>query len=117
MTEEWRPVPGWGSHYAISDLGRVRRLVGGQHTFAGRVLNPYRCGTGLMVHLTRTRRWREQESARLLVHRLVWAAFVGPLDRTVWVVPKNGDVYDARLANLATVPVGARRRHRERRAA
>jgi hypothetical protein len=113
--ERWLPVPGgWETVYEVSDRGRVRRLVGGQHTRAGRFLTPYRCGRGLMVHLTRTSRRREHENGRFLVHRLVWAAFVEPLTRCDWVVPVNGDPHDARLVNLVRVPNDGHARRRER---
>lgn len=106
--EQWKPVPlrGFGEHYGVSSYGRVRRLTSGPHTRAGRVLCPSATREGLAVRLTRMIRLRDgtsvQVSKGVLVHRLVWAAFVEALDSNTYVVPRNGDKGDARLVNLTT---------------
>ena len=50
--ERWRPIPGWGRHYEMSDRGRVRRVE------TGRVLAGSRHGITLHANGRReTRGW------------------------------------------------------------
>lgn len=104
--ERWLPVPGMERHYEVSDLGRVRRTAAGPHTAPGRIVRAIGSARGTQVNLTRTARHasglRATVAMRVLVHRLVWVAFVGPLDEATDVIPRNGDRTDARLCNLVT---------------
>lgn len=88
MNESWRPVPGFEALYLVSDLGRVRSAR------SGRVL----VGDGtrhLRVTLSRAGR-----TTRLLVHRLVLEAFVGPCPPGMESLHENDIGADNRLANL-----------------
>lgn len=38
--EDWVPIQGFEGLYAVSDYGRIRRLVSGTNTYAGKVLSP-----------------------------------------------------------------------------
>lgn len=38
--ENWQPILGFEGLYAISDLGRVRRLAAGTNSYAGKILAP-----------------------------------------------------------------------------
>ncbi len=106
MTEEWRPC--YGGFYAVSNMGRVRRAVGGMSTFAGRVLSPrvLRCGY-LQVNLSRHGTVRKQEC----VHVLVAEAFLGPRPAGMQVNHKNGIKTDARLENLEYVTRSENMKH------
>ncbi len=64
--EEWRPVPGWERIYSVSNLGRIRREVGVQGSWAGRILISHeRNRTQVLEHGGR----REQTSAIRLVEK------------------------------------------------
>lgn len=71
--EEWRIVTD-RPHYAVSSLGRVKRVVPGARNHTCRVLAPYRNNKGyLCVDLATGGR-----RVRRLVNRLVCTAFHGP---------------------------------------
>ena len=102
--ETWRPVPGWGAPYDVSDLGRVRkpavavpRRRGGTQHYGAQLLRAYlRNGTPLVQLSVGRRRHR---AAR--VARLVAAAFLPPPPPGAELVFVNGDRRDVRAANLA----------------
>lgn len=74
MTELWKPIAGWEDRYSVSDLGRVRRDVGGQGSIAGRILTTKRTSKGYRhVDLS-----RDDKKTRRLVHQLVAVAFLPP---------------------------------------
>lgn len=93
MNENWRSIPGFPS-YEVSDLGRVRRAARGNGTQPGRLValtdrRGYRC-----VHLSEAGKPR-----RVGVHRLVAAAFLGPVEG-LDVNHLNGVTDDNRVSNL-----------------
>lgn len=79
MTEQWRRVPGRETAYEVSDHGRVRsidRFVKngvGIRVSRGQVLKQQPIGAHPSVWLANGRNGK-----RVLVHRLVLMAFVGP---------------------------------------
>lgn len=99
MIEEWREIPGYEGVYAVSNLGRVKRLAGsklgrGYILKEDRMLKPSPDTLGYMgVKLC---------FKRYSVHRLVMLAFVGPaLDKEVNHINLLRD--DNRLVNLEYV--------------
>lgn len=74
MSEQWRTIEGHPD-YAVSSLGRVKRVVDSKCGFkAGRVLSSAPGKNGYpMVQL-----WHNQKPKKLYVHHLVLEAFVGP---------------------------------------
>lgn len=109
MTETWKAVPGFEGLYEVSDMGRVRSLDRDVHIphptkphsrrAPGRVLQLQRHPQGyIQVRFNNTSH---------LVHRLVAAAFHGPVGEGLEVAHLNGQRTDNRAANLALV------RHRE----
>lgn len=104
--ERWLPVAGWDYWYAVSDLGRLRRLAGSRQTPTARLLRPTKGSSGyLKVELQRagvSQTWN--------VHALVAEAFIGPRPEGYQVNHKNGIKTDNRLANLEwTTPAGNNR--------
>ncbi|MFV8317080.1 NUMOD4 motif-containing HNH endonuclease [Mycobacterium sp. 23] len=104
MIENWKPVPEWEKLYEVSDLGNVRSLDrwvrngGGGFLYRGRLLQPSVGKRGYLVvglsdGAARTR-------AGVKVHRLVLAAFVGPLPDGMMGLHQNGNKLDNRLTNL-----------------
>lgn len=105
MSEQWRPVVGYGGFYEVSDRGRVRSVdrrvqsnLPGKTRFAkGQILTPNPLAkTGhLLVRLNRQGTCRDR-----LVHHLVLEAFVGPCPPGLEGCHRNDISSDNRLANL-----------------
>jgi len=101
--ERWLPVVGFEGCYEVSDLGGVRSLTrdveflpGRVGVIPGRVMKLYVAPLGYHTvqfcsNGKHTAHW---------VHRLVLAAFVGPLPDGLVVRHLNGDPIDNRLGNL-----------------
>ncbi len=101
--ERWLPVVGYEGLYEVSDWGRVKsleRLVrhsrGGRQILRSRVLKSLRHrNRRLEVALCRGGGVR-----RILVHRLVLEAFVGPCPEEMEACHGDGDPSNNRLENL-----------------
>ena len=100
MRETWRKCT-VDDRYSVSNLGRVRRDVGGRGTRAGTILNTDKGRDGYPgVTFSHGRRGKSKHH---FVHRLVAAAFFGPAPAGLEVNHKNGNKADARLENLEYV--------------
>lgn len=103
MTEHWRTVPDFPG-YEVSDAGNVRsltRAVPHQNvtkTIFGKPkkARPQRNGGQMRLTL-----YHERKPKSVFVHRLVMAAFVGPIPTGKLVRHLNGNPKDNRLVNLA----------------
>jgi len=74
MKENWKTISE-APHYAISDTGRVKRVVADwQRKYAGRILKPATHRGGYLAHVLCT----ENGKITRKVHRLVCEAFNGP---------------------------------------
>lgn len=97
--ENWLPIPNFENLYAVSDIGRVKRLArnsrngNGVISLAERYNKPSLSRGYLRVSL-----WKDNIGSVFLVHRLVMLAFKGPSDLSVDHI--NGDKTDNRLSNL-----------------
>lgn len=93
--ERWLPVVGYKGRYEVSNMGRVRSLLG--KSIPVRVLkHTNRPGYYPVVNLMSfSHRARSQ-----LVHRLVLTAFVGSAPRGMECSHKNGNRRDCRLSNI-----------------
>ena len=96
---EWRPVPGWGDYYEVSNRGEVRSLdrvtTAGQH-LKGRIRTPNLRKDGYQMFAF----YRGSARSSITVHRLVMLAFVGPCPEGQEVCHRNGVRHDNRLENL-----------------
>ncbi len=71
--EIWRPIPGFAA-YAVSDLGRVKRVVPGKRSRECRVAKPWISNHGYeTVGL-----FMDGKNHKRLIHRLVCETFHGP---------------------------------------
>lgn len=96
MKEQWRPLVGYEGVYSVSDRGRIRRELNEDNTWAGRVMTPHPSEFG---HLT-VALCKEGVESRVLVHRAVLFAFVGPPGPGQQCRHLNGKSGDNRLENL-----------------
>lgn len=97
MMEIWKRIDGY-PEYSVSNLGRVRRDIGGPGKTAGRILKPAPTSNGyLAVGL-----YRAGERVRTTtIHPLVCAHFHGPRPNGAVARHLNGEKTDNRAANLA----------------
>lgn len=96
MKEKWKPIKGFEGRYEVSDRGRVRSL-------------PRRYSPGLNYlrpklekdgYLEVTLCCKDCKRHYFKVHRLVYQAFVGPLDPNLQINHENGRKNDNRVKNL-----------------
>lgn len=103
--EQWRQVPGW-PEYEVSDAGRVRSVTrtitrgdGVEVRLTGKVLAPATSPEGYQqVGLCRA-----GAVHHVGVHRLVYAAFHGPIPKGLHVDHINGNPADNQIFNLRVV--------------
>jgi hypothetical protein len=109
MPARWVPVVGWEKVYAVSSLGQIKRVQGGdRNTIAGRILRTHNNGRGyLSVMLCRHGRTR-----RIYVHKVVARAFLGRRPRRMTVNHRDGDKANNRPRNLEYVTLSANLLHK-----
>lgn len=102
MTEQWKPIPGWGDLYEVSDHGRVRSLPrrvphykGGTAQRKARLLRP-----GVISGYERVVLQRDRYIENAAVHRLVLTAFVGPCPPGMEACHGDADRRNNHLSNL-----------------
>jgi hypothetical protein len=96
-SEEWRTIS-FSPNYAVSNLGRVKRLTDKTNTYANRILKPVDDGIGYLCVSLKIQAKNKWQIFR--VHRLVAATFLGEPERDFVVNHKNGVRSDNRLENL-----------------
>jgi hypothetical protein len=100
--EEWRGVLGWETLYAVSNLGRVKRLP--RRGYGERIVKPYvndKNWPRMMVCLCNGKREYGGIEAFPHVHKLVLEAFTGePRPEGMVCCHINGNPSDNRLENL-----------------
>ena len=95
-TESWRPVVGWENYYAVSDQGRVRRVVGGRGSRSfGRCkqLTPSRGHAVVSLN-------KPGIQVVKFVHALMLESFVGPPPEGMEGCHNDGNGLNNRLDNL-----------------
>ena len=106
--ETWKQLPGYGGHYDVSDMGRVRvrdRHVERKHPtgmivkffYPGRLLQP--CASGRYGHQS-VHVGVGGKRYSLAVHWMVLVTFVGPRPEGMEACHGNGNASDNRLENL-----------------
>jgi hypothetical protein len=98
MGEAWKIIP-FAQDYAVSTLGRVKRLTTKSGTQAGKILKVRRCGSnrrylGLSIQI-------DGQECDFRVHRLVARTFLGePADEHLHVAHIDGNPTNNHLSNL-----------------
>jgi hypothetical protein len=107
LTEQWRPVIGFGG-YEVSDLGRIRRHCrSAKHR--GRIIYRKWCfNTSGYVHVGLG---RDGKTITRPVHHLVAEAFLGSRPPGKQINHKNGEKGDPRLSNLEYVTPSGNTQH------
>jgi hypothetical protein len=99
MTIEWRTCI-QDDNYAVSNTGVVKRIVGGQGTFSGRILRPKKSKKAKFWYF-RVALTRNNVSVDYNVHALVCAAFHGPAPTEKHQVAHgDGNPFNNNEANL-----------------
>ena len=105
--EEWRVIDDF-PHYAVSNLGRVKRIVKTRSSTLGKVLKPIRHNSGyrtvaLCDGLGQTK--------KVLIHKLVVNAFIGKPKNGLQVNHIDGDKTNNSSTNLEIVTVSENNSH------
>lgn len=88
------PILGYEELYWVSNCGRIKSL-NYNRTGKEKILRPGKARGYLLACL-----YRDGKEQRLLVHRIVWEAFNGPIPEGMQVNHINEDKTDNRLENL-----------------
>lgn len=102
LSEEWRPIPGYGNRYEASSLGRIRRVGIGRNGRPGGVLSPGLGGQKRRPYL-QVGLLHDGKRTTKLVHVLVMLAFHGPPPQGHEVDHLDNDSMNPRLDNLEYV--------------
>lgn len=97
-TEKWLPVVGYEDVYEVSDHGRIKRVLAGPGTWAGRLLKPIARVDGYEQIMLR----HEGRTRLSLLHIIVAEAFIGPREGRE-VNHKNGIKNSNYIENLEYV--------------
>lgn len=109
--EEWRPIVGFESLYAVSNCGRVRLLVDRANYTKGYILRgvwDFRNGVKRYRRVYLTKRGKQRSFS---VHCLVMAAFKGPPPKGEQVNHIDGDKGNNRYENLEYCTASENVRH------
>lgn len=110
MKEIWKPLPGFGGDYMVSNLGRIVSHKNWQRrpTEKQRVLRPHLSAGYPMVNLVT----RNSERRPTFVHHAVLRAFHGKAPKGFQCAHLNGNPLDPSLSNLKWVSVAENCRHK-----
>ena len=103
----WKPIKDYEGLYEISDAGEIRRLPG-YKCRRMRVLKASSVGRGYFS----LRLFRRGVRARhVLIHRIVYSHFVGPIPAGMTINHKNGKKTDNSMSNLELATMSQQQHH------
>lgn len=94
--EKWKPIDKYDGVYHISNMGNVKRVLGGQGTRSNYILKNHFEWTGYMYVKLRLNGKTVHEK----IHRLVADAFIKKAEGKNVINHKNGIKHDNRVENL-----------------
>jgi hypothetical protein len=104
--EEWRAVPGYEGYFAVSNLGRLKRVKSGRSTYPNRIL------TGRTVFgYTRVKLSKQGVKKEIYVHQLVARAFLPAIEGKPFINHKDGNKLNNRVENLEWVNTQENNQH------
>lgn len=103
IKEIWVPILGYEELYWVSNFGRIKTLGNGKTHKTERILRPEKLKNGYL----RVCLYRDGKAKPFSIHRLVWAAFNGPIPNGMQINHLNEDKTDNRLENLSLVSAKA----------
>lgn len=105
-TEIWKPVVGYEAFYAVSSLGRVKRIAGGKGIVKNKILKNRPAKGYARVSLCVNGKAKDKD-----VHTLVAHAFIGPRPSGYEINHIDRDPGNPRAANLEYVTPLQNMRH------
>lgn len=112
LTEVWAPVPGYEGRYDVSADGQVMRVKNVHGATPGRLISQHVDARG--YHRVTLLGGRRGTAKSFFIHRLVAAAFLGPIPEGLQVNHKDGDKSNNALHNLEYVSAKQNIHHAER---
>lgn len=103
IVEEWRDIKGYEGNYMVSNLGRVKSLVGWNgHKYIKRdkILNPYKQEVGQGYHRSVVKLHKNGKKKDAKVHRLVADAFIPNPENKPNINHKDGNPLNNIVSNL-----------------
>jgi hypothetical protein len=107
QTEEWRVVPGYEDSYAVSNLGRVKRIKKSCKHISNKLL----AWGGKKTHYPHVTLFVNGTKKCFTVHGIVARAFLGPCPEGKEVNHKDGNKRNPRLTNLEYITNSENKRH------
>ena len=105
MEEIWKEI--YDGYYAVSNMGRFKRLKIENNTYPGRFLKPGTTPNGYLIISASVNGKATVTSA----HKIVAEVFLGPRPIGHQINHKNGDKHDNRVENLEWVTPSENRFH------
>lgn len=101
--EEWKPIKGYEGIYEVSNLGRIKSLLGWDgHKYVNRerILAPYKQQSNKYYCRSVVKLFKEGEKRDFKVHRLVAQAFIPNPNNYKVVNHKDGNPLNNKVDNL-----------------
>lgn len=101
--EEWKDIEGYEGLYMVSNLGRIKSLIGWngrKHVKREKILNPYRQQASKNYFRSVVKLHKKRKKKDFKVHRLVAEAFIPNPEDKPNINHKDGNPLNNRVDNL-----------------
>lgn len=103
LLEEWRDIKGYEGSYMVSNLGRIKSLVGWngyEYIKRDKILNPYKQKVGQDYYRSVVKLHKNGKKKDAKVHRLVASAFIPNPENKPNINHKDGNPLNNIVSNL-----------------